>query len=98
MENGHEPSRLDPIETALEPLVRSPAHLLESQSTLEREHKNLLRAQVVMSDSIDQIAIAHAKTETALAALTIRVEETTDKLNALISLVDRQTRGNLPRE
>ena len=51
-----------------------------------------------MSDSIDQIAIAHAKTETALAALTIRVEETTDKLNALISLVDRQTRGNLPRE
>ena len=54
-----------------------------------------------MVDEIRGIAVAQKKTEAALAtvtlnlaALTLKCDETTDKLNALIDLVDRHVSGN----
>lgn len=78
----------------MEALVRSQAHLLEAQAQVEREHKDLLRAQVLMVDEIRGIAGAQKKTEAALASLTLKMEEITDKLNALINYADRRDRGN----
>ena len=49
--NGHDENRLDRIEAAIEALVRSQAHLLESQSGLEQGHKDLLRSQILMHES-----------------------------------------------
>ena len=54
--NGHDENRLDRIEAALEALVRSQSHLLESQPTLEQGHKDLLRSQVLMQDELRQFA------------------------------------------
>jgi hypothetical protein len=73
--NGHDPSRLDRLEALIEVLVNR--HL-----EFEQEHKQLLTAQVVLTDRVDRIAEAHI--------------ETTEKLNALISIVDEFIR-NRPR-
>ncbi len=73
--DGHDPTRLDRLEALLEVLVNR--HL-----EFEQEHKQLLTAQVVLTDRVDKI------TELQL--------ETTEKLNALISIVDEFIR-NRPR-
>jgi len=73
--NGHDPSSLDRLEALLEVLVNR--HL-----EFEQEHKQLLTAQMVLTDRVDRIA------ESQL--------ETTEKLNALISIVDEFIR-NRPR-
>jgi predicted transcriptional regulator len=80
--NGHDPSRLDRLEALVEVLLNR--HL-----EFEQEHKQLLTAQVVLTDRLDR--------------LTARVDriaesqlETTEKLNALISIVDEFIR-NRPR-
>jgi len=78
MRYGHErarPSSLDRLEALLEVLVNR--HL-----EFEQEHKQLLTAQMVLTDRVDRIA------ESQL--------ETTEKLNALISIVDEFIR-NRPR-
>ena len=68
-------SRLDRIERTLERLALA-------QEEFEREHKLLLRAQVVLTDRLDQLTDRVDKLALAQA-------ETTDKLNALINLMDR---------
>ncbi len=80
--NGHDPSRLDRLEALVEVLVNR--HI-----EFEQEHRQLLTAQVVLTDRLDR--------------LTSRVDriaqsqlETNEKLNALISIVDEFIR-NRPR-
>ena len=78
-ESGNGSGRLDRIEAALEGLVRSQSHLMEAQISLVREHKTLLTAQVLLAE-------AQKKTEDKLAALS-------DRLDALIAVVDGIVRG-----
>ena len=89
--NGHDENRLDRIEAALEALVRSQAHLLESQSTLEQGHKDLLRSQVLMQDELRQFA---SKSEARFQRIETKLEEATDKINGLIDLMDRHLRDH----
>jgi hypothetical protein len=64
-------SRLDRIEIAIE-------HLINEHEKFHDDHKFLLRAQVVLTDKLDTLAIKAAETE--------------GKLNALISVVDQNSR------
>jgi hypothetical protein len=89
--NGHDETRLDRIEAALEALVRSQSHLLESQSTLEQGHKDLLRSQVLMQDELRQFG---SKAEARFQRIETKLEEATDKINGLIDLMDRHLRDH----
>ena len=80
--DGYDPSRLDRLEALFEVLVNR--HI-----EFEQEHRQLLTAQVVLTDRLDR--------------LTSRVDriaesqlETNEKLNALISNMDEFIR-NRPR-
>jgi hypothetical protein len=53
-DNGE--ARMDRVERAMETLVRSQTHLLEAQTHLEREHRQLLTAQVVLTDAVTKLA------------------------------------------
>ncbi len=84
--NGH--SRLDRIEAILETVATR-------QSDMEDEFRRLLRAQVVVVDTMGQLAAEQVKlaeqqrnTEEALNSLITTVDGTEEKLNALISIVD----------
>lgn len=101
-DNGQ--SRLDRIESALEAIVRSQAHLLEAQTSLEREHKNVLTSQILMQEELRQFA-AHsekrfadsekrfADSEKRFERIETNLAEAADKLNALIALMDRARPG-----
>jgi len=60
--------RFNRIEAALEQIA-------QGHEDFEREHKQLLTAQILLNDTMQKLAIAQI--------------ETTDKLNGLIDLVDR---------
>lgn len=51
----------------------------------EEEHRRLLRAQVLIADELRETSAAHRRTELALA-------EATERLNALIAVVDETIR------
>jgi mRNA-degrading endonuclease toxin of MazEF toxin-antitoxin module len=95
--NGHEESRLDRIERATEAMIRSQSHLLEAQVNLEREERALLTTQVVFGDEVRKAFKAAdermTRIERAANERMTRVEtglaEATDKINALIDLMDR---------
>lgn len=82
--NGQGKSRIDRIEEMLERsiLANEAAH-----DSFRAEHKMLLTAQVVMTDSIAKL------TENA-ERLDLKMLETTDKLDALIQTVDDWIRGH----
>jgi hypothetical protein len=69
-------------ESRLDRIERSVERLALAQEAqreeFDREFKSLLRAQVVLTDRVDRLTIAQT--------------ETTDKLNALIDLMDRHLR------
>jgi hypothetical protein len=96
--NGHDENRLDRIEAVLEALVRSQSHLLESQSTLEQGHKDLLRSQVLMQDELRQFAskseARFQRIEAKLEQTTLKLDEASDKINGLIDLMDRHLRDH----
>jgi hypothetical protein len=76
--NGHNDGdgRLDRIERLLaESIVRNEA----AHEEFEREHKRLLTAQVLFQENLAAFQ----------ADMNIKMAETTDKLNALIDLVNR---------
>jgi hypothetical protein len=70
--NGQGESRLDRIE-------RMKERIAESHEEFNREHKLLLTAQVLMTDTMRR--------------LDLKMLETTEKLNALLRLVDGPTSG-----
>lgn len=86
---GQQENRLDRIEAALEALVRSQAHLLQAQTVIEQEHKDLLRSQILMQDELRQFA---SKSEKRFERIETGLAEAADKLNALIDWMDRHTR------
>jgi len=55
---------------------------------MDREHKRLLTAQVIMSDEMRKLAEAQAKTEGHIDALAVKSAETQGKLDALIHMWD----------
>jgi hypothetical protein len=79
--NGHDSSRLDRIEGMMEVLVS--AHL-----DFAREHKQLLTAQVVLTDRLDRTAIQIAEVTAAQKRTDEAFRHTDERLNALITIVD----------
>ena len=75
--NGHDPTRLDRLEGLVEVL-------LNRHIEFEEEHKRLLTAQVVLTDRLDKLTQKVDRIAEVQA-------ETTDKLNALIAIVDGQS-------
>ena len=81
--------RLDRIEAALELLI-------DDHVQFREEHKHLLTAQVILTDTmdklgkrVDQLAAAQLKSET-------RIDHTDATLNALIAVVDDFIRRQKP--
>lgn len=75
-QNGHDSSRLDRIEQMMELLVNE--HI-----DFQREHRQLLTAQVVLTERVEQLREAQKHTD--------------ERLNALITIVDNLIR-NPPRQ
>ena len=96
--NGHDENRLGRIEAAIEALVRSQAHLLESQSGLEQGHKDLLRSQILMHESQtrmqEELRQFGSKSEERFKRIETKLEEATDKINGLIDLMDHHLRDH----
>ncbi|HUA85942.1 MAG TPA: cell division protein ZapB [Bryobacteraceae bacterium] len=74
-QNGHDPTRLDRIERMIEVLTN--AHI-----DFEQEHRQLLTAQVVLTDRVDRL------TE-RVDRLTERVDRLAEKVDRLAEKVDR---------
>ena len=95
--NGDSKNRLDRIEEFLEVLVNEHIHFHE-------EHKNLLRAQVLMHDSLGKmsgalqtLAEAQARTDEKLATLAAAQQHTDERMAALIVTVDDLIRRTPPQ-
>ena len=85
--NGAGESRLDRMERIMELVIADHVKFQE-------EHKQLLTAQVVLTDKVDKLA----DTVAALARHTDeRFAATDERLNALIHVVDEWIRGHPPR-
>ena len=80
-ENGSGDSRLDRLEGLM-------ALLIEDHVQFREEHKQLLTAQVVVTDRVDKLAITMDTAVIAIKDLTAAQRHTDDRLNALISVVD----------
>jgi len=80
--NGHDPGRLDRLEALV-------ADLVNRHIEFEQEDKQLLTAQVVLTDRLDRLT--QRVDQIAVAQL-----ETSEKLNALIVIVDEIIRNRPP--
>jgi hypothetical protein len=91
-ENGS--NRLDRIERALE-------LLLDDHVLFREEHKHLLTAQVLLTDSLAKLVEAQKATEQRLterlADLAEAGKHTDERLNALINVVDDLVRKRPPQ-
>jgi hypothetical protein len=78
-------SRPDRIEAALELIIGE-------HEAFRAEHKMLLKAQVLLQDSIERLQAATEKGfgefRAAMNELRLKMDETTDKLNGLIGAVE----------
>jgi len=89
--NGHQDnlSRLDRIEIAIE-------HVINEREKLVDEQGRLLKAQVVMVDSIDKLTAADERLGRRIdevdERLGRRIAEIGGKMDALINIVDRDHR------
>jgi hypothetical protein len=89
-ENGSGDSRLDRLEGLM-------ALLIEDHVQFREEHKQLLTAQVVLTDRVDKLAITMDTAVIAIKDLTAAQRHTDDRLNALISVVDDIVRHRPPQ-
>jgi len=89
-ENGSGDSRLDRLEGLM-------ALLIEDHVQFREEHKQLLTAQVVVTDRVDKLAITMDTAVIAIKDLTAAQRHTDDRLNALISVVDDIVRHRPPQ-
>jgi len=89
-ENGSGDSRLDRLEGLM-------ALLIEDHVQFREEHKQLLTAQVVLTDRVHKLAITMDTAVIAIRALTAAQRHTDDRLNALISAVDDIVRHRPPQ-
>jgi hypothetical protein len=90
MPNENGSNRLDRIEHALELLI-------DDHVQFQVEHKQLLTAQIVLTDRLDKLAQAVSEERKATAErfkeAAERSKETDEKLNALIKIVDEMIRN-----
>jgi hypothetical protein len=89
-ENGSGDSRLDRLEGLM-------ALLIEDHVQFREEHKQLLTAQVVVTDRVDKLAITMDTAVIAIKDLTAAQRHTDDRLNALISVVADIVRHRPPQ-
>lgn len=83
------PVRLDRVEKIVEALATVMQDLSERHGELQQEHKNLLSAQVVMSEEIRNLAAA-------LRQLADAQRHADGRMDALILTVDEIIRGKKP--
>ena len=81
--NGDGLSRMDRVERVLEMLV-------DEHAVFQEEHKQLLKAQVVLTDRIDKLAIR-------MDELAESQQHTDQRLSALIDVVDEMIRNRPPQ-
>ena len=86
-ENGSGESRLDRLEGLM-------ALLIEDHVQFREEHKQLLTAQVLLTDRVDKVA---GTLDTAIKELSAAQRHTDERLNALISVVDDLVRRPPPQ-
>lgn len=75
--NGHDPLRLDRIEKIIEVVATR-------QADIEDDFARLLKAQVLMADSLTSLATAQARTDEKLATVATAQAHTDQSLDALI--------------
>jgi len=76
--NPNGETRMDRMERLLEAYIQ---HNERAHENFEREHKDLLTAQVVLSGHMDVVNVK-------LAEVTVKLAGVTDRLNGLIGVVD----------
>jgi len=83
--NGQEKSRLDRIEEMIERqiLANEAAH-----ERFEPEDQRLLTSQILMNEAMAKMAVAMEQAEAQMRLLEVKMLETTEKLDALIRVVD----------
>jgi hypothetical protein len=88
--NGNKKDRLDRVEALLEVLVNEHIQFHE-------EHRQLLKAQVLLYDATQKLAQAQTDTNTKLAELAAAQKHTDENLATLINVVDSVVR-RLPEQ
>ena len=86
-QNGSFDSRLNRLEGLM-------AMLIEDHLKFSEEHKQLLTAQVVLTDRVDKLTIT---VDTAIRELKEAQKHTDERLNALITVVDGIIRNRPPQ-
>ncbi len=89
-ENGSGESRLDRLEGPM-------ALLIEDHVRFSAEHKQLITAQILLTDRVDKLGVRLDTTITAIQELTSSQRHTDDRLNALIAVVDDLVRRRAPQ-
>ena len=84
-ENGE--SRLDRLEGLM-------ALLIDDHVQFREEHKQLLTAQILLTDRVDKLAVT---LDTAIKELSASQRHTDERLNALIAVVDDLVRRRPPQ-
>jgi hypothetical protein len=79
--NGNQKGRLDRVEEMLEVLVNEHIQFGE-------EHRQLLKAQVLLYDAVQKIAEAQIESDRSLAELAQAQKHTDERMAALIGTVD----------
>jgi hypothetical protein len=79
--NGSNKSRIDGIEEILRVLVNEHAQFHE-------EHRQLLKAQVLLYDSVQKLTETQRKTDESLVLLAAAQQHTDERMAALIVVVD----------
>jgi hypothetical protein len=88
--NGSGQSRLDRLEGLRELLV-------EDHIRFQEEHKQLLTAQIVLTDRVDKLAQGVLKLQESQRELQESQKHTDERFNSLISIVDDLIRRSPPR-
>ena len=88
--NGDKKNRLDRVEQLLEVLVNE-------HTQFHEEHRQLLKAQVLLYDATQKLAQAQTDTNAKLAELATAQKHTDENLAALINVVDNLVRRPPPQ-
>jgi hypothetical protein len=92
--NGHGQSRLDRLEGLMELLINDHVQF-------QQEHKQLLTAQVVLTDRVDKLAAEARQGREEMRTMFRELAEsqchTDERLNALIAVVDDPVRKRPPQ-
>jgi len=88
--NGNGQSRLDRLEGLMELLI-------DDHVQFQQEHRQLLAAQVVLTERVDKFALKVDKLADSLGELRESQRHTGERMNALIAVVDDTVRKRPPQ-